>query len=68
MRNYSVSQIFSQNIFFQRENVGKFEVVGCRCAITANEPVFAMAGHSLFRQADTEADLFSFAEVNYNVQ
>jgi len=24
-----------------------------------------MAGHSVFRHADTEADLFSFAEVNY---
>ena len=27
---------FFANIFFQKENVGKFEVAGCRCSITAN--------------------------------
>jgi hypothetical protein len=47
MCNFSVSQIFLQNIFFKRENVGKFEVPGYRCTITGNEKVFAMAGYSL---------------------
>lgn len=35
MCNYSVSQLFCKKYFFQRRKVGKFEVAGCRCTITA---------------------------------
>src|SRR6476659_9708692 len=44
MRNYLVSQTYFQKYFFQRENVGKFEVAGCRCTITANDQVLRKAG------------------------
>lgn len=43
MRNYSVSQKY----FFQRENVGKFEVAECCCTITANVLHLRSTGNSL---------------------
>ena len=44
MRNYSVSQIFFANIFFQRANVGKFEVAGGNDRMTAKERVSVKLG------------------------
>ena|GEM_PF-5020035 len=42
-----------------------FETVTSLChAIAHNGPVLPKAGYSVFPSADTEADLFSFAEGN----
>jgi len=37
-------------------------IVALSVRVAHNGPVFAMAGHSVFRHAGTEADFFSFAE------
>lgn len=37
-------------------------------SMTANESVFAMAGHSVFRHAGTEADLFVLPKITTNAQ
>ena len=36
--------------------------------MAGNEQVFAMAGHSVFRHADTEADLFVLPKIITNAQ
>jgi len=36
--------------------------------MAANELVFAMAGHSVFRHASTEADLFVLPKITTNAQ
>jgi hypothetical protein len=40
----------------------------CHNIIAANEQVFAMAGHSVFRHTDTEADLFVLPKITTNAQ
>ena len=44
MRNYLVSQTYFQKYFFQRENVGKFEVAGGNDRMTAKGRVSVKLG------------------------
>jgi len=39
--------------------------VGCHFKIAANESVFAMAGYSVFRHADTEVDFCFMLKITF---